>query len=82
MAIELPGEARTEAVASIQRYFQAHLDDEIGNIAAGALLDFFLQEIAPSVYNKAVRDAQERVQMHLMDLDLEVREDEFRYWRR
>lgn len=82
MAIELPDETQAEAVASIQQYFRAHLDQEVGNVAASALLDFFLKEIAPSVYNKGVRDAQERLQMQVMDLDLELREDEFRYWRK
>ena len=49
---------------------------------AAALLGFFLEEIAPSVYNKAVADAQERMQMRVMELDIECHADEFGYWRR
>ena len=82
MPIELPREARTRAVASIQRYFRENMDEPIGNMDAEALLDFLLQEIGPSVYNKAVADAQERLQLRVSELDLEVQEDEFQYWRK
>lgn len=82
MPIELSKEARTEAIASIERYFRANMDEPIGNIAAGALLGFFLEEIGPSIYNKAVVDAQERLQARVLELDIEVHEDEFQYWRK
>jgi uncharacterized protein (DUF2164 family) len=82
MAIELSKEARTQAIASIERYFSENMDQRIGNIAAGALLGFFLEEIAPSVYNKAVADVQETLQARVMELDFEVHVDEFAYWRK
>ena len=61
MTIELGKEARTIAIASIERYYQETFDQRIGNIQAAALLHFFLEEIAPSVYNQAVAAVQERV---------------------
>ena len=82
MSIEIPREARQEAIASIERYFREHMDEPIGNIAAGALLGYFLEEIGPLVYNKAVADVQERLQARIMELDIEVHEDEFGYWRK
>jgi uncharacterized protein (DUF2164 family) len=82
MSIELPREVRAEAVASIERYFRENMEEKIGNIAAGALLGFFLEEIGPVVYNKAVADVQERLQQRVSELDLEVHEDEFQYWRK
>ncbi|MEY2844241.1 MAG: hypothetical protein RI920_2278 [Pseudomonadota bacterium] len=82
MTIELSKEARAVAIASIERYFRAHMDEPIGNIAAGALLGFFLEEIGPSVYNQAVADAQASLQARVMELDIEVHEDEFAYWRK
>jgi len=82
MAIELTKEARKEAIASIERWFQENRDERIGNIAAGAILAFFLEEVGPSVYNRGVADAQERMQMRLGELDIEIHEDEFGYWRR
>ncbi|MES2958694.1 MAG: DUF2164 domain-containing protein [Pseudomonadota bacterium] len=82
MAIELPAEQRQEAIASIERYFRENMDEKIGNIAAGALLGYFLEELGPLVYNKAVADVQERLQARVMEVDIEVHEDEFGYWRK
>jgi len=81
MTIEISGEARKEALASIERYFRENMEEPIGNIAAGALLGFFLEELGPLVYNKAVADVQERLQARVAEVDIEVHEDEFRYWR-
>jgi len=82
MAIELDKEARKEAIASIERWFQEERDERVGNIFAGALLGFFLEEIAPTVYNRAVADVQDRLRMRVDDLEIEVHEDEFGYWRK
>lgn len=80
MAIELTKEIKQNAITSIQRYSEANLDEPLGNIAASALLEFILEEIGPSIYNKGVRDAQERMQERLSELDYEIHEDEFQYW--
>jgi uncharacterized protein (DUF2164 family) len=82
MTIEIPREARKEAITSIERYFRENMDEPIGNIAAGALLGFFLEEIGPLVYNQAVADVQERLQMRVSELDIEHHEDAFQYWRK
>ncbi len=82
MTIEISKEARKEAVASIERYFQENMEERIGNIAAAMLLGFFLEEIGPLVYNKAVAEVQERLQARVMELDIELHEDEFGYWRK
>ena len=82
MTIELTKTERAEAIASIERYFRENMDEKIGNIAAGALLGFFLEEIGPSVYNRAVADAQERMRSRLDELEYEVHEDEFGYWQK
>lgn len=82
MAIEIPKEARAQLIASIERYFQEHRDERIGNVAAGALLGFFLEELGPLVYNRAVADVQERLQARVAEVDIEVHADEFTYWRK
>jgi uncharacterized protein (DUF2164 family) len=82
MTIEISKEARKEAITSIERYFQENMEERIGNIAAGALLGFFLEEIGPLVYNKAVAEVQERLQSRISEIDIEVHEDEFQYWRK
>jgi uncharacterized protein (DUF2164 family) len=82
VTIEISKEARKELIASIERYFQENMEEKIGNIAAGALLGFFLEELGPIVFNKAVADVQERLQARVMEVDLEIHEDEFQYWRK
>lgn len=82
MSIELTKEDRAQAIASIERYFKENMEEPIGNVAAGGLLGFFLEEIGPAVYNKAVADVQERLQTRIAELDFEIHEDEFVYWRR
>ena len=80
MSIELPKNVRQEAMASIVRYFREHREEELGNIAASGLLDFFLEEISPSIYNKAVADILKRMQMNISELDIDFHEEEFQYW--
>lgn len=82
MPIELSKEDRQLAVASIERYFRENMEEKIGNIAASGLLSFFLEEVGPSIYNKGVIDAQERMQSRVAELDIEVHEDDFVYWRK
>lgn len=82
MAIELPKDVRAAAVTSIERYFEQQLEQRIGNIAAASLLAYFVEEIGPVIYNQAVADVQERLQARVAELDIEVHEEEFGYWRR
>jgi uncharacterized protein (DUF2164 family) len=82
MEIELSKEARAQAVASIERWFKENADEPIGNIQAAALLKFFVAEIGPSIYNQAIGDAQQRLQMRIAELDIECHADEFGFWRK
>jgi uncharacterized protein (DUF2164 family) len=82
MTIELSSEDRKQAILSIERYFRENMGDPIGNVAAGGLLGFILEEIGPSIYNRGVTDAQERIQARASELDFEVHEEEFAYWRK
>jgi uncharacterized protein (DUF2164 family) len=78
---KLAVEAEQRSVASIKRFFEEHMDEDIGDLRAKLLLDFFLEEIAPSVYNGAVSDAQAILQERVVDLDGVCYQDEFGYWR-
>ena len=48
----------------------------------GGLLGFVLEEIGPTIYNQAVADVQERLQTRISELDIEIHEEEFDYWRK
>ena len=79
--IELSKQHRFDAIASLQRYFAENLDP-IGDLPAGLLLNFFLDEIGPAIYNKAIADAQARMQVQISDLAGDLYADEFQYWPR
>jgi len=78
--IEISKQTRAGAIASIQRYFEENMPVPIGELPAGLLLNFFLEEIGPAIYNRAIRDAQARMQQHSTDLDGELYAQEFPYW--
>ncbi|HET9365249.1 MAG TPA: DUF2164 domain-containing protein [Candidatus Angelobacter sp.] len=82
MIIDISKEGRAEAIASIQRYFRENLPEPIGDLPAGLLLNFFLEEIGPAIYNRAIADAQARLQLRISDLSGELYADEFQYWPR
>jgi Uncharacterized conserved protein len=69
MNISLSEDATKQAIASIRRYFKEELDQEIGDLKAGLVLEFFINEIAPSVYNGAISDAQTFLRDRVADLD-------------
>jgi len=80
MAIELSKEVRKEALASLERYLAENFEERVGNIAAGALLSFFVEEVGPLVFNQAVSHVQQHLLQRLQDLEYEIHEDEFQYW--
>lgn len=80
MEIELNPQAQKQAVASIQQYFEENMDEPIGEMKAGLLLRFFVEEIGPAIYNKAIEDAQTRIHLRTADLTGELFVDEFQYW--
>ncbi len=82
MAIRLSKETEHRLVVSIQRYFQEQMDDDIGDLKAGLLLEFVLQEIGPCVYNQAIADAQALMHERVGDLDGSCHEPELGYWKR
>ena len=80
VTIELSKEKRTEAIASIKKYFEEEIREPIGGLRAALLLDFFLEDIGAAIYNQAIGDAQARMQQRVADLDGELYADEFQYW--
>ena len=79
-SVELRKDERAQAIASIQQYFEQNLTEPIGNLPASQLLDFFIEEIGPLIYNRAISDAQVRLQQRVMDLNGELFADEFQFW--
>ncbi len=80
VTIELAKEKRAEAIASMKKYFEDEIREPIGDLRAGLLLDFFLEEVGPAIYNSAISDAQTRLAARVADLEGELYADEFQYW--
>jgi uncharacterized protein (DUF2164 family) len=80
MSIALTTEARKDALASIERFADQELEVELSQIQCTHLLDYFLKEIAPSVYNGAIADAQQFMRGRLEDLEASCFQGEFTYW--
>ena len=80
MAFTLAPDAKKQAIASIRRYFAESWDQDIGDLKADLLLDYFLREIGPAVYNRAIGDAQVYLRDRVADLEAACFEKEFGYW--
>lgn len=80
MKSEISKEQRQEAIRSIQAYFERNMPEPVGDLAAGLLLDFFLVEIGPLVYNQAIADAQTTIQSRIAELDGDLHEPPFTFW--
>ena len=81
VTLELEKQQRAVAISSLKRYFEENLEP-IGDLPAGLLLNFFLEEIGPLIYNQAISDAQTRLTQRVSDLNGELFADEFQFWPR
>lgn len=82
MPAELSKVQRAAAIASLQRYFEENMPEQLGDLAAGLLLDYMLTELGPISYNLAITDAQSQLLQRVQDLNGELFEDELQYWPR
>src|SRR5262245_29929267 len=74
MRIQLSPERRASLVRAIKEYVAAEFDETLSDFRAEGLLDFFVRELGPPVYNQGVRDASSYVQTKLADIEGEVYE--------
>lgn len=76
MRIQLSEERRAALIRSLNQYFEDNFDEPLSEFRAAGLLDFFIAELGPAVYNQGVRDAHDFMQTKLIDLEGEVYEKE------
>jgi len=81
VTVEFDKQQRASAISSLKRYFEENLEP-IGDLPAGLLLNFFMEEIGPVIYNQAITDAQARLTQRVADISGELYADEFQYWPR
>ena len=56
--IALDDETKQRSIASIKRYFKEELELDIGDLKAALILDYFVTEHGPAIYNSAIADAR------------------------
>ncbi len=82
MPIVLDEQTEHYLLGSIRRFFAEELEDDIGDLKARKVLEYFVREIGPSVYNQAVADAQATMTIAVADIAGNRYEPEFNYWKR
>jgi uncharacterized protein (DUF2164 family) len=82
VAITLSDDTTRKALASLKRYFDEQREEALGDLQAHLLLEYFVEEVGPSIYNAALADAQAYLRERLDDLDGACGVPEFGYWTR
>jgi uncharacterized protein (DUF2164 family) len=70
--IQLSEDRRSRLLRTIQAHFAEQFDEELSRFRAEGLLDFFVEELGPVVYNQGVRDACAYLQEKLADIHGDV----------
>ena len=71
--VEFDEARRAEAIARLQEIFADRFDEALSEFRANQLLDWFLAELAPAVYNQAIDNARGYVFARLEDLAVDLR---------
>ena len=76
MRIKFSEQRRNDLVKAVQSYFRDQHDDDIGELKASLILDFFVERLGPQAYNQAIRDAHGFFTEKLADLEGDFYEPE------
>lgn len=76
MRIQLSPDRRAALLQALKRYVAEEFEEPVSDFRAEALLDFFVRELGPPVYNQGVRDAAAFLQAKLADIEGDVYEPE------
>lgn len=76
MRMKLTEERKEILINSVQQLFLEEFERDLSEFQAHRLLDFFMSQLGPPVYNQAIQDARAHIQLKLDDLDGEVYEPE------
>lgn len=68
----LPEDQKDHVKNQLIRFFDKELDEEIGVIAAESILNFFLQQVGPTLYNQGVTDAKLALEKRMDDLNYDL----------
>jgi uncharacterized protein (DUF2164 family) len=66
--IKLTKEQRENMISEIKSYFSREREDDLGDLAAGLILDFIIEKLASEFYNQGVYDAYKYMKVSAEDL--------------
>lgn len=61
-------EKRKACITLIQNYFYKEREEDLGELAAGMILDFFMDKLAPEFYNLGVEDSYKYINDRIEDI--------------
>lgn len=67
--LKLTKEQQDEAIRNIQSYFEDERGEELGDLAAWGVLDLFMTQLAPYIYNQALSDAHTTVTQRMASME-------------
>ena len=67
-SVNVTKERRDDLVSGIKNYFSKEREEEIGDPAAGLMLDFIREKLAPEFYNQGVYDSHTFMEDAVEDL--------------
>jgi len=81
-SMKLGKDTETYLLDSIKRFFNGEMEMDVGDLKAAQILDFFVGEMGPSIYNQAIADAQAYFTEKVADLAGVHDQAEFDYWKK
>lgn len=66
--IKITKEKRIDMIRKIKKYFLDERDEDLGDLASGMVLDFFIKELAVEFYNQGIHDSYEYMNEKCEDL--------------
>lgn len=66
--IKISKEGKGEMRHIIEEYFREERDEDLGELASILMVDFFIEELGPFIYNQGVEDAHVYIKDKVEDL--------------
>ncbi|WP_409341961.1 DUF2164 domain-containing protein [Paenibacillus sp. MBLB4367] len=66
---KLPLEQKELMIAHIRHFFEEERGEQMGELAAGQVLDFMFELVGPVVYNQALQDAKTALTERMLSLE-------------
>jgi uncharacterized protein (DUF2164 family) len=66
--IVLKDDRKKAMISAIKKYFSEERDEDLGDLGAQMILDFFIEKIGPDIYNQGLDDAHLYMNEKLEDM--------------